>query len=323
VDGQTASPSAGVSPSRVGLTGVEMVVRLGIDEPSAQPFAARIECIAEPHPGRTTEDTTRFEDAIVDVIRDVVAAGTGMRAERLAREVAERVRERRHARRVEVAITARFPEQRPAPVSGIPTQEVSTLHARAVASARGTRRTVGVSAQGITAAPDAQAVLVAQSRERLARDGFSAAQIARVLDEVPVATHDQIGVGSLHLGCPEDWAFDFDVPALLAIVEGAMSSEIFELMKRSDEAAVVERAHRRPRAADDCVHAMITGVVERFAELPDAAFVFAAQDNTETIRGHHLTAERAGLLGELRRELETGQPAGPRTSMRRWLEAGG
>jgi GTP cyclohydrolase I/GTP cyclohydrolase-4 len=323
VDGQTASPSGGVSPSRVGLTGIEMVVRLGVDAPSAQPFAARVECVVEPHPGRTTEDGTRFEDAIVNVVRDVVAAGTGMRAERLAREVAERVRERRHARRVEVAITARFPEQRPAPASGIPTQEVSTLHARAVASARGTRRMVGVSAQGITAAPDAQAVLVAQSRERLARDGFSAAQIARVLDEVPVATHDQIGVGTLHLGCPEDCAFDFDVPALLAIVEGAMSSEIFELMKRSDEAAVVERAHRRPRAADDCVRAMITGVVERFADLPDAAFVSAAQDNTETIRRHHLTAERAGLLGELRRELETGQPAVPGTSMRRWLEAGG
>ena len=55
-----------------------------------------------------------------------------------------------------------------------------------------------------------------------------------------------------------------------------MSSEIFELMKRSDEAAVVERAHRRPRAVDDCVQAMVAGVVERFADLPDAAFVSAA-----------------------------------------------
>ena len=28
-----------------------------------------------------------------------------------------------------------------------------------------------------------------------------------------------------------------------------MSSEIYELMKRSDEAAVVEKAHRRPRSS--------------------------------------------------------------------------
>jgi GTP cyclohydrolase I/GTP cyclohydrolase-4 len=323
VDRQTASPSVGVSTSRVGLTGVETVVRLGVDQRSAQPFSARIECVVEPDPDRPTADGWRFVDVVIDVVRDVVVGAAGMRAERLAQEVAERVREREHARRAEVAITARFPEHRPAPVSGIRTQEISTLHAGAVASARGTRRTVGVSAQGITAAPYAQAVLVARSRERLAADGFSAAQIARVLDRVPVATHDQLGIGTLHLGCPEDCAFEFDVAALLAIVEGAMSSEIFELMKRSDEAAVVERAHRRPRTVDDCVRAMITGVVERFADLPDAGFVSAAQESTETIRRHHLTAERAGLLGELRRELRTGEPVVPQTSMRQWLEAGG
>ena len=323
MDRRTASGPVGVSPSRVGITGLETVVRLGVDERSAQPFAARIECMVEPDPARAGSGTSRVEDVVADVLRDVVGGATAMRAERLARDVAERVRERRHARRAEVAITARFPEERPAPVSGIPTQEISTLHARAVASAGGTRQTVGVSAQGITAAPHAQAVLAARSRERLAADGFSAAQIARVLERIPVATHDQIGVGTLHLGCPEDCAFDFDVAALLAIVEGAMSSEIFELMKRSDEGAVVERAHRRPRAVDDCVRAMIAGVVERFADLPDAAFVFAAQESTETIHRHHLTAERAGLLGELRRALRTREPAAPRTSMRTWLEAGG
>jgi GTP cyclohydrolase IV len=313
----------GVSPSRVGLTGVETVVRLGVDQRTAQPFSARIECLVEPDPVRPAAHASRFEEVIRDVVRDVVYGAPGMRAERLAQEIAERVRERQQARRAHVAIAARFPERRPAPVSGIPTQEISTLHARAVASLRGTRRMVGVSAQGITTAPDAQAVLVARLRERLAADGFSESKIARVLDRVPVATHDQVGVGTLHVGCPEDCALEFDVEALLAIVEGAMSSEIFELMKRSDEVAVVERAHRRPRAVDDCVRAMIAGAVERFADLPDAAFVSAAQESTETIRRHHLTAERAGLLGELRRELRTGEPAVPRTSMRRWLEAAG
>ena len=41
-----------------------------------------------------------------------------------------------------------------------------------------------------------------------------------------------------------------------------MSSEIYELMKRSDEAQVVEKAHRRPRFVEDCVREMIRGVVE-------------------------------------------------------------
>ncbi|MEO8690835.1 MAG: GTP cyclohydrolase, FolE2/MptA family [Solirubrobacteraceae bacterium] len=319
MDRPTASPSARMSPSRVGLTGVEMVVRLGVDQRAAQPLSARIECIVEPEPARPTAHASRFEDDIADVVRDVVVGAAGMRAERLAQEVAVRVRERRQARRAEVMIAARFPERRPAPVSGIPTQEIYTLHARAVASGRGARRMVGVSAQGITTAPDAQAVLIARSRERLAADGFSESEIARLMESIPVATHDQLGIGTLHLGYPEDCALEFDVAALLAIVEGAMSSEIFELMKRSDEAAVVERAHRRPRTVDDCVRAMVTGVVERFADLPDAAFVSAAQESTETIRRQNLTAERAGLLGELRRELRTGEPVMPQTSMRRWL----
>jgi GTP cyclohydrolase-4 len=322
VDRQAASPSVGVSPSRVGLTGVEMVVRLGVDQRSAQPFSARIECLVEPEPAQRAAHASRFEEVVTDVVRDVVVGGAGMRAERLAQAVAERVRERRQARRAQVTIAARFPQRRPAPVSGIPTQEICTLHAQAVASGRGTRRMVGVSAQGITTAPYAQAVLVARSRERLAAKGFSEPEIARLLDRIPVAADDQLSIGTLHLGCPEDCALELDVTALLAIVEGAMSSEIFELMKRSDEAAVVERAHRRPRTVDDCVRAMITGVVERFADLPDAAFVSAAQDSSETIRGHHLTAERAGLLGELRSELRTGEPVMRQTSMRRWLEGG-
>ena len=41
-----------------------------------------------------------------------------------------------------------------------------------------------------------------------------------------------------------------------------MSSEIYELMKRSDEGAVVEKAHRRPRFVEDCVREMIRGVVD-------------------------------------------------------------
>jgi GTP cyclohydrolase IV len=307
--------------SRVGLEGVEAVVRLGVDERSAQPFAARIDCLVEPQRRRAPPGAERVDDVVTDVVRDLVVGAPGMRAERLAREIAERVRDRRRARRAEVTIAARFPERRPAPVSGTPTQEISTLHASAVASERGTRWTVGVSAQGMTAAPDAQRVLAAAAHERLAAGGFSEARIARVLDRIPVATHDQLGVGTLHLGCPEDCGVEFDVATMLAIVDGAMSSEIFELMKRSDEGAVVERAHRRPRAVDDCVRAILAGVVERFARAPDAASAFAAQESTETVHAHHLRAERAGTLGELRAELQTGAPGARRTSMPEWLDA--
>ena len=79
-----------------------------------------------------------------------------------------------------------------------------------------------------------------------------------------------------------------------------MSSEIYELMKRSDEGAVVEKAHRRPRFVEDCVREMVGGVVAAFPDLGDDIFVSARQENLESIHQHNVVAERFGLLGELR-----------------------
>jgi GTP cyclohydrolase IV len=100
-----------------------------------------------------------------------------------------------------------------------------------------------------------------------------------------------------------------------------MSSEIYELMKRSDEGAVVEKAHRRPRFVEDCVREMIAGVVERYPQLLERTFVSARQENLETIHQHNVVAERFGLLGELRREVSAGEHVGHHTSMREWLDA--
>src|SRR5205814_8669775 len=124
-------------------------------------------------------------------------------------------------------------------------------------------------------------------------------------EDVPVATHTQRGLGTLYVGCTQACDDDIDAALLLGIVEDSMSSEIYELMKRSDEGAVVEKAHRRPRFVEDCVREMIGGVVEKLGDLRDDAFVSARQENLETIHQHNVVAERFGLLGELRRELSS------------------
>jgi GTP cyclohydrolase I/GTP cyclohydrolase-4 len=123
---------------------------------------------------------------------------------------------------------------------------------------------------------------------------------------------------------PESCKATIEAHDLLAIVESSMSAEIYELMKRSDEAAVVEKAHRRPRFVEDCVREMIGGVVARYGgALPDDAFVIARQENLETIHQHNVVAERFGLLGELSREVGSGVPAERHVSMRDWLDARG
>jgi len=158
------------------------------------------------------------------------------------------------------------------------------------------------------------------TRARLQDDGFSEEEIERIFDAVPVATHNQRGLGTLHIGCPEDCENDIDAQILLEIVENSMSSEIYELMKRSDEGAVVEKAHRRPRFVEDCVREMIKGVLERMDFLGDRHFVSARQENLETIHQHNVQAERFGLLGELRNEIATGAATARHSSMREWLD---
>ena len=101
-----------------------------------------------------------------------------------------------------------------------------------------------------------------------------------------------------------------------------MSSEIYELMKRPDEVEVVEKAHMHPRFVEDCVREMVRMATERFAVLGSEAFVSARQETLETIHKHNVVAERHGLLGELAREISSGDPAARHVTMREWLEAG-
>jgi GTP cyclohydrolase I/GTP cyclohydrolase-4 len=179
---------------------------------------------------------------------------------------------------------------------------------------------VGVQAQGMTACPCAQEMLTDRARARLADDGFTDDEIERVFEHVPVATHNQRGLGTLYVGCVEGCEEAVDAERLVHIVEESMSSEIYELMKRPDEAEVVEKAHRRPRFVEDCVREMIRMAVDEFAEFGDETFVMARQENLETIHTHNVVAERHGLLRELSRELSSDDHVQHHVTMREWLE---
>jgi GTP cyclohydrolase IV len=321
-DIQASAPAVAVALSRVGVTNVEKVIRIG-PRGAEQLYYAKLDCFVALGRQQKGAHMSRFEDVVNDVIGEVVLGASGLKAEQLAQRIAVEVRERQDALRAEVTIAARYPEYKPAPVSGITTQEIYTLFGSAVASERGTRRLVGVAAQGMTACPCAQELVIGRSRERLVADGFTDDEIARIFEAVPVATHNQRGLGTLHLGVPEECDADVDAAELLAIVEDSMSSEIYELMKRPDEVAVVERAARRPRFVEDCVREAIRGAIEHFGGLRDDVFVSARQENLETIHQHNVVAERSGLLGELRGELDAGRHVAHHTTTREWLDAAG
>src|SRR3954464_9808959 len=318
-DVQARAPAVSVSLSRAGVTNVEKVIHNGSNG-AERLYWANLDCFVDLGPRQKGAHMSRFEEVVNDAIGEVVLSERALRAETLAMHIAEKVRDRQGARRAEVHLEARYPEHKPAPVSGIETQELFTLLGTAVASEAGTRRLIGVRAQGMTACPCAQGLVQASSRERRRADGFDEAEIERIFEAVPVATHNQRGLGTLLLGCPEDCDTDIDAERLLAIVEESMSSEIYELMKRTDEGAVVEKAHRRPRFVEDCVRESVRGVMDGFPELTERHFLYARQENLETIHQHNVVAERFGLLGEIRREEASGEPSEHHVSTREWLD---
>lgn len=318
-DVQSSTPATQVSLSRVGVTGVEKVIRVNANGAEGL-YHAEFECFVDLNPRQAGVHMSRFEEVVGEAIDEVVL-GEALRAEVLAAHIAARVRERQSGLRAEVSVTARYPETVETPASGQRTQEIYVLYGTAVDSVRGTRTLTGVQAQGMTACPCAQEMVGGLARERLAEQGFDAEQIERAIEAVPIATHNQRGIGTLHIGCPEGGPSWIDAPELLRIVEQSMSSEIYELMKRPDELAVVAKAHAQPRFVEDCVREMIRRVVEGYPDLPGGAFVMARQENLETIHRHNVVAERYGTLDELRAELRSGVPQGRHMTRREWLEA--
>ncbi len=329
-DVQAGRPATEVSLTRVGVRGVEKVIRVcgqngdagardDTNHGAGDYYFAELECFVDLSPQQAGVHMSRFEEIVNEAIDEVVL-GESLKAEALAAHIAEHVRERQEGMRAEVRIAARYPETVPTPVSGLETQEIYTLLGTAVSSERGTRTLTGVEAQGMTACPCAQELVAGGARERLAEDGFSADEVERILERVPVATHNQRGIGSLHLGRPEGTESAVDARDLLHIVEQSMSSEIYELMKRSDERAVVEKAHMQPRFVEDCVREMIRRVAAAYPELAEDGFVHARQENLETIHRHSVVAERSGRLSEILNELQTGAHSRRHTTMREWLE---
>ena len=154
------------------------------------------------------------------------------------------------------------------------------------------------------------------SRDLLLEEGFTSAEIERIIDVLPIASHNQRGRGTLLIGS------EMRVRAenLVHIVEASMSSETYELLKRTDEFFIVNKAHRNPRFVEGVVREMLRNVVEVYPDLPDDAFVLAKQENFEGVHKHNAFAQRFGTLGEVRREMISGHHVVRHTSLEEWLK---
>jgi GTP cyclohydrolase I/GTP cyclohydrolase-4 len=312
-DLQASEPDVQLGLSRAGVMGASKAIRISYGGVEKQ-IAADIECTVDLDPSQKGVHMSRFPELFEEAIEEVVI-GEAFLIEVLAEHIATHIVERQRALRAHVHISARYPIERTTPVTGLPTQEMVELIGIAAASARGVRRLVGVEAAGINACPCAQGLVRGRASERLLEAGFADGDVERILELVPIATHNQRGRGTLYVGTQTS----VNAEQLVGIVEGSMSAPVYELLKRPDELFVVEHAHLQPRFVEDSVRIALRDVLAAYPSLDDSDFVFSRQVNLETIHTHDVLAERFGTVGELRRELEHGGPLDHHTGLDEWL----
>jgi len=314
-DLQASSPEIALALSRAGVTGVQKAVRIRRGDAETV-MAAVIDCTVDLAADQKGVHMSRFPELFEEAI-ELVVEREALLVEVLAEHIASRVVERQRALRAEVWIRAQWPIHRRTPVTQLATQEMVTLCGIAAASETGTRRVVGVEATGINACPCAQGLVRNRASERLLEAGFDSSDVDKILELVPIATHNQRGRGTLFVGTEHD----LDAEVLVDLVERSMSAPIYDLLKRPDELFVVEHAHLQPRFVEDSVRHALRDALDTLPELDDADFLLSRQVNFETIHTHDVLAERFGTAAELRGELATGEPSARQTALADWLSS--
>jgi GTP cyclohydrolase-4 len=312
-DVQGSVPQHTLPLRRAGVTNLERIIRL-TEKGRDNLFYATVDLMVDLAPEQAGVHMSRFSDQLERVIDGMVAL-QAPDIETFAAQLARQVVDSQNAVASEVRVRAKFSMRKTTPVSGKLTQSIYTLIGVAVCGPQGERRLVGVEADGLTACPCAQDMVRSYAVQLLQEaEGMDAATAQRILSLVPLATHNQRGRGTLMVGTAQQIeAFD-----LVHIVEGAMSSEVYELLKRPDEFFVVNKAHRNPRFVEDVVREMLYAAVETYRDLADGDFVLARQENFESIHRHNAFAEHGGTLGELRAGF-AGAANGRSTTLAEWL----
>ena len=312
-DVQEGTPTVPVSLSRAGVTNLRRTIQFAHGSRGVS-FYAELDLFVDLKPEQAGVHMSRFSDVLESLAAEVLLESSP-NIESLAERLAQQVMHTHSAVRSEVNIRMYSPIMKVTPISARKVEELYTLIGIASSTQERTRCLVGVEVEGMTVCPCAQDMIRNYSKDLLLAEGFSPEEVERIINILPMASHNQRGRGTLLVGS------EMRVRAenLTHIVEASMSSETYELLKRSDEFFIVNKAHRNPRFVEDVVREMLCNVVEIYPDLPDDAFVLAKQENFEGVHKHNAFAERFGTLGEIRQEILYGESVSRRTSLEEWL----
>jgi GTP cyclohydrolase-4 len=297
-DIQGGIPSTRLALSRVGVTGIKRVIRLKNASREDGLFFAAIDLYAHLDANQSGVHMSRFIENIDDALAQA-AREPSPGIETLTDHMALAIAKTQTSARAEARIRAQCPMTRRAPVSGAETEDLYTFIGVSVSDGKRTRRAAGIELNGLTVCPCAREMVAERSRAKLLEAGYTDAQAREITSILPLASHNQRGLGTLIIGSDHTVKTD----ALIGIAERSMSSRIYELLKRPDELSVVWGGHMKPRFVEDVVREMLRDAIETLTYIPDDAFIMARQENFESIHAHNACAERSARFGEIRKEL--------------------
>ncbi len=308
-DVQANKPKIPINLTRVGVTDVKKLVEIKRKDKRPIVLISVFDIFVDLPSDRKGANLSRNFEAIDEVLEKAVNLPV-YEIEELCSDVARSLLDRHeYATRAEVIMKSEYVVKRESPATKMECQEVVDIFAESTAI-RGkndsitVNKLIGAEVMGMTACPCAQEIMRENAQNELLALGIDEKTVATFLHKVPMSTHNQRGRGIISIKVGGD--IDVSLEMIIEIIENSMSTSIFELLKRSDEAVVVERAHKNPKFVEDCVRTMAKNIVQTFTHLPDDAVITIKQINEESIHRHNAFAERVAKIGDLRTEIVQG-----------------
>jgi GTP cyclohydrolase-4 len=303
-DVQASRPDVSVGLNRVGVTGVEKLLKLHRDGGRPIVLMAEFDVFVDLPSWRKGADMSRNME-VVDAMLEEAVSEPAVAVEDVCGDVAERLLEKHdYTTRAEVGMEAEYVIREETPETGRPTQATADLIASATATDEGTREAVGCRVDGMTVCPCSQGMSESRARDVLAGLDVDRETVDRFLEEVPQPGHSQRGHATLSVETAGDPSVDLD--ELIEIARDSMSARIYNLAKRPDEDHMTHESHGDAKFVEDCVRAMAEGLVAAYPDLPDDAVVRMEQSNDESIHQHNAHAERVAEFAEVKREVDGG-----------------
>lgn len=286
--------------NRMGILGLERLVE--VKRPKGMVvLIPRVDVYLDISSGEAIEEHA-FQGNTNHVVDEVLKSEVTSIEELCSRIVALLLGKYPSARGAEVTAEAEYVVVRRTPVSRQKTQEMYKILGRAVSEDGKIRKMVGVEVTGISSCPCAHEGLLEHSRQVL-EGSFTGGDIERILKTVPVASHNQRNVAQVFLEVPEGHEGEIEAEDLIVLLEKSMSSQLYEVLKREDEVALVLKAHENPNFVEDVVRKVLIGIVRRYPDLPGDTMVFVRSESFETIHQHNAIAERLARFRDLKKDV--------------------